>query len=86
MRGEKLIPVGEGDDGHESRLKVGRLKRSNVQTSQPVNSNNCCYIWVRRLADGGAGDQFVQQFDDRVRVSGVAEGGERLDGLRQVEA
>ena len=41
---------------------------------------------MRRLADGGAGDQLVQQFYERVWVSGVAEDGERLDGLRQAEA
>ena len=38
-----------------------------------------------RLSDGGVGDEFVEEGDDGVGVVGVAEGGESLDGLRQVQ-
>ena len=44
------------------------------------------YIRARRFADGGAGDEFVEQGDDGVGVRGTAEAGERVNGLDQVWA
>ena len=51
-----------------------------------ISSEYRCNIRVWRLADGGARNQFIEQFDEGVRAGGVAEGGDRVDGLWQVEA
>jgi hypothetical protein len=51
-----------------------------------ISSEYRCYIRMWRLANRGAGDQFIEQFDERVRVGSVAKGRDRVDGLRQVEA
>ena len=66
-------------------LDMSRNNHPGLLDQQSILDNRC-QIQMRGFTDGRAWNQLIEQRGNRFGVRGKAEGGEQVDGLRQVEA